>query len=193
MVPTILIPEVQIFVRSDISESDLQNHDFELIYEIYVNFRCGFSGTNHFGPRGSDLSQICHFWLKYSKSPFLDWTNHRVYEDNYGTKMTDLKSKMTDDYVLSLGGTKWLVPLNPHQNLTWIWYMISKSWFWRSHFEMTGLNQKWQLRLRSEPRRTKWLLPLNPHQNFTWNRYMISKSWFWWSETRSETQNGRSE
>ena len=61
MVPTILIPEVQIFVRSDISESDLQNHDFELIYEIYVNFRCGFSGTNHFGPRGSDLSQICHF------------------------------------------------------------------------------------------------------------------------------------
>ena len=36
----------------------------------------------------------------------------------YGTKMTDLKSKMTDDYVLSLGGTKWLVPLNPHQNLT---------------------------------------------------------------------------
>ena len=82
MVPTILIPEVQILVRSDISESDLQNHDFEIIYEIYVKFRCGFSGTNHFGPRGSDLSQICHFWLKYSKSPFLDWTNHRVYEDN---------------------------------------------------------------------------------------------------------------
>ena len=151
MVPTILVPEVQILVRSVISDSNIQNHHF-LIERITACMKI-----------------------------------------IYGTKMTDLKSKMTDDYVLSLGGTKWLVPLNPHQNLTWIWYMISKSWFWRSHFEMTGLNQKWQLRLRSEPRRTKWLLPLNPHQNFTWNRYMISKSWFWWSETRSETQNGRSE
>ena len=147
MVPTILVPEVQILVRSVISDSNIQNHHY-LIERITA------------------CMQII-----------------------YCAKMTDLVSKMTDDYVLSLGGTKWLVPPNPHQNLTWIWYTISKSWFWRSHFEMTGLSQKWQLRLRSEPRRAKWLLPLNPHQKFTCNRYQgIFKGYPWFGP--AETGSG---
>ena len=57
VVPTILTGEVQILLRSAI---------------LYLRS----------GPRSSDLSQIYHFWLRYSKSPLLDWTNHRVYADN---------------------------------------------------------------------------------------------------------------
>ena len=125
MVTTILFSEVQILVGVVISDSDLsfQSEIFKImILRSYIKFMLNFDADSVVPTISVPEVQI----LVISVISDSNIQNHCFLIERitacmkiiYGTKMTDLKSKFTDDYVLSLGGIKWLVPPSPHQNLT---------------------------------------------------------------------------